>query len=228
MARLEKRRMTESANSSSTTTILKAPTSSSLTLANNGLSTSHTNTNEIENLLFKHDHDINTVSSQQYSVTVPENILLNQQMTNSTVDYSSSNKRQRTLDEHFHHTTNEPLSPNKRTRVGILDETKFLPTTHLSSNKSSKKSRNKLQQQQTIIKTSASGIYPQQQSEQQSVTLQNVDQSSDDVSKLKFLFITFSLGNRIKCFINAKFLPTKSSLSLLEWHDSLTSENENN
>ncbi|CAF3378679.1 unnamed protein product [Rotaria sp. Silwood1] len=193
MARLEKRRMTESANnsssSSSTTTILKVQSTS--TLVDNGLSTPHANTHEIENLLFKHEHDANTLSNQQFSVTIPENILLNQQMTNSIAQYSSSNKRQRTLDDHLEHTSNGPLSPNKKTRIGILDPTKLSQTTHLPSNKSNKKNRNKPQQQQqqqqsqpqTIIKTAASGIFPQQQLPQ-TVTIQNIDESSDDLSKV--------------------------------------------
>jgi hypothetical protein len=180
MARLEKRRMTESANnsSSSSTTILKIPPSSSATLLVNGLPTSHTNTNEIENLLFKQEHDTNTLSNQQYSVTIPENILLNQQMTNSIVHYQSSSttKRQRGLEDHLENTVNGPLSPNKKTRIGIVDETKL---TNSSPNKSTKKNRNKQQpQQQTIIKTSASGIFPQQQP-QQTINLQNIDESSD-------------------------------------------------
>jgi hypothetical protein len=182
MARLEKRRMTESANNSSTssTTILKTPPSS--TLVGNGLPTSHSNTNEIENLLFKQEHDTNTLSNHQFSVTIPENILLNQQMTNSMVHYASSTKRPRGLDEHLEHTTNGPLSPNKKSRIGIIDETK-LPQS--SPNKSSKKNRNKQQQQQqTIIKTAASGIFPQQHT----VNLQNTEENSDDVSKCKKAF----------------------------------------
>jgi hypothetical protein len=176
MARLEKRRMTESANnsSSSSTTILKVPPPSS-TLVVNGLPTSHPNTNEIENLLFKQEHDQN----QQFSVTIPENILLNQQMTNSIIHYTSTIKRQRGLDDHLEHTTNGSLSPNKKTRIGIIDETKL---TNSSPNKSSKKNRNKQQQQQTIIKTAASGIFPQQQP-QQTINLQNIDENSDDVSE---------------------------------------------
>jgi hypothetical protein len=179
MARLEKRRMTESANNSlsSSTTILKVPPSSTLVV--NGLSTSHTNTNGIENLIFKQEHDTNTLSNQQFSVTIPENILLNQQMTNSIVHYTTSNKRQHSLDDHLEHQADGPLSPNKKTRIGIVDGTKL---THSSPNKSSKKNRNKQQQQQqqTIIKTAASGIFPQQQS-QQTINLQNIDESSDDV-----------------------------------------------
>jgi len=180
MARLEKRRMTESANntSSSTTTILKPPP-----LVVNGLPTSHTNTNEIENLLFKQEHDANPLSNQQFSVTIPENILLNQQMTNSIVHYSTSTKRQRGLDDHLEHSTNGPLSPNKKSRIGIVDGSKLTQT---SPNKSSKKNRNKQQQpqqQQTIIKTAASGIFPQQQT-QQTVNLQTIDESSDDLSKV--------------------------------------------
>jgi len=188
MARLEKRRMTESANnsSSSSTTILKIPPPSS-TLLVNGLPTSHANTNEIENLLFKQEHDTNTLSNQQYSVTIPENILLNQQMTNSIVHYqSSTTKRQRGLEDHLENTVNGPLSPNKKTRIGIVDGTKL---TNSSPNKSSKKNRNKQQQQpqqQTIIKTSASGIFPQQQP-QQTINLQNIDESSDVSQRIFFL-----------------------------------------
>jgi hypothetical protein len=186
MARLEKRRMTESANnsSSSTTTILKPPPSSTLVV--NGLPTSHTNTNEIENLLFKQEHDTNPLSNQQFSVTIPENILLNQQMTNSMIHYPTNTKRQRGLDEHLEHSTNGPLSPNKKSRIGMGDGSKL---TQSSPNKSSKKNRNKQQQQQqqpsqlqTIIKTAASGIFPQQQT-QQTVNLQTIEESSDDVSQ---------------------------------------------
>jgi hypothetical protein len=186
MARLEKRRMTESANHSSssttTTTMLKPPPQATLVL--NGLSTSHPN--EIENLLFKHEHDTTTLTNQQYSVTIPENILLNQQITNSIAHYTSSVKRQRSLDDHLEHTINEPLSPHKKPRIGIIDGTKLPQILHSSSNKSSKKNRNKQQQQQqqpqTIIKTAASGIFPQQPQLQQTVTLQHIDESSDDVS----------------------------------------------
>ncbi|CAF4613427.1 unnamed protein product, partial [Rotaria magnacalcarata] len=75
MARLEKRRMTESANNSSTTN--RRPPE---TVVVNGLQPSHTNTNnEIENLLFKHEPD----PTPQFSVTLPENILLSHQITNS-------------------------------------------------------------------------------------------------------------------------------------------------
>jgi len=176
MARLEKRRMTESANNSSTT---NRPTSLS-TLMVNGLPTSHTN-NEIENLLFKHEHDPN----QQFSVTLPENILLNHQITNPIAHFSSptSNKRQRSSDDHSGQAINGPLSPNKKSRLDILDPTKLTQPTHSSSGKSSKKNRNKQQQQQqqpqTIIKTSASGIFPQQ-----TVGIPHIDESSDDLSKV--------------------------------------------
>jgi hypothetical protein len=170
MARLEKRRMTESANHPSTNN--RQPPS---TLTVNGLPTSHTN-NEIENLLFKHEHDTN----QQFSVTIPENILLNHQMTNPIAHFSSStsNKRQRSSDDHSGQTINGPLSPNKKSRLEILDGTKLPQTTHTSSSKSSKKNRNKQQPQpQTIIKTSASGIFPQQ-----NIAVQHIEESSDDVS----------------------------------------------
>ncbi|CAF0945108.1 unnamed protein product [Adineta steineri] len=134
MARLEKRRMAESANHSSpsttTTTLLKTSHPSlSSTLVVNGLSSSqHTNTNEIENLLFKHEHDPNTLPNQQFSVTIPENILLNQQLTNSIAHYTSSIKRERSLDEHLEHTTNEILSPHKKSRIGMIDGTKLSQT----------------------------------------------------------------------------------------------------
>ena len=178
MARLEKRRMTESANHPSTTNRQPPPPP---TLTVNGLPTSHTN-NEIENLLFKHEQD----SNQQFSVTLPENILLNHQITNPIAHFSSStsNKRQRSSDDHLGQTMNGPLSPNKKSRIDILDGTKLPQTTHTSSSKSSKKNRNKQQQQQqqqqpqTIIKTSASGIFPQQ-----NVAVQHMDESSDDVSQ---------------------------------------------
>lgn len=184
MARLEKRRMAESANSSTTssaTSILKVQ--STPTLIDNGLPTSHTNTNEIENLLFKHEHDPSTLPNQQFSVTFPENILLNQQATNSIAQYSSTTKRQRSIDEQLDHTSNGPLSPNKKSRIGLMDGTKLSESPNSSSNKSNKKNRNKQQQQQpqTIIKTSASGIFPQQQP-QPTVTIQNIEESSDDVS----------------------------------------------
>jgi hypothetical protein len=70
----------------------------------------------------------------------------------------------------------------------LIDGIKLPPTTHTSSNKSNKKNRNKTQQQQqqppppqpqTIIKTSASGIFPQQ-----TVSVQHIDESSDDLSKV--------------------------------------------
>ena len=184
MARLEKRRMTETANNSSTTTILKAAPQST-SLMTNGMSGSHGNTNEIENLLFKHEHDTNPLSNEQYSVTIPENILLNQQMTNSLAHYSATVKRQHSVDEQA---SNGPLSPSKKARLGTLDGTKMANSTHPSAAKPTKKSRNK-QQQQTIIKTAASGVFPQQQQQQQqqqapqpTMALQNMDQTSDDVS----------------------------------------------
>jgi hypothetical protein len=176
MARLEKRRMTESANSITTTN-----RQASSTLMGNGLPTTHSNNNEIENLLFKHEHDPN----QQFSVALPENILLNHSITNPIAQYSPSIKRQRSLDELPGQTINGPLSPNKKSRMTIIDETKLPQTTHSSSGgKSSKKNRNKQQQQQqlqpqTIIKTAASGIFPQQ-----NVALQHSEESSDDLSKV--------------------------------------------
>jgi len=177
MARLEKRRMTESANHPTTTTNRQPLPPSTLTV--NGLPTSHTN-NEIENLLYKHEHDPN----QQFSVTLPENILLNHQIINPIAQYSSSTsvKRQRSSDDHSGQTLNGPLSPNKKSRIDILDGNKLSQTPHTSSNKSSKKNRNKQQQPtqpQTIIKTSASGIFPQQ-----TVAVQHMDESSDDLSKV--------------------------------------------
>ena len=180
MARLEKRRMTESANN-------PAPISRpSSTLVVNGLPPSHASNNEIENLLFKHEHE----SNQQFSVAIPENILLNHQMTNPMGHYASpvSSKRPRTSNEHGGSTMNGPLSPNKKSRMSTPDDTKISLGSHPTPGKSGKKNRNKQQQQQqqqqqsqpqTIIKTSASGIFPQQQA----VTLQHIDESSDDVSQ---------------------------------------------
>jgi len=174
MARLEKRRMTESANNPSTTTVTNRQTSSTLMV--NGLPTSHPN-NEIENLLFKHEQD----SNPQFSVTLPENILLNHPITHFTSP--TSNKRQRSSDDHPGQIINGPLSPNKKSRIELIDGTKLSSTTHSSSGKSNKKNRNKSQQlppqPQTIIKTAASGIFPQQ-----TVAVQHIDESSDDLSKV--------------------------------------------
>lgn len=182
MARLEKRRMTETANTSSSTNSTMLKPSPPSTLVMNGLPTPHSNTNEIENLLFKQENDTHSLVNQQYSVTIPENILLNQQMTNSLGQYTTPIKRQRDLDDHLeHHPINGPLSPNKKSRMGMIDGNK------LSPNKTSKKNRNKQQQQgppppsapsQTIIKTAASGIFPQQPI----MNVQNMEESSDDVS----------------------------------------------
>lgn len=182
MARLEKRRMTESANNpTGTTTNRQAPSN----VLVNGLPTSHTNTsNEIENLLFKQEHD----SNQQFAVTLPENILLNHQITNPIAHFSSptSNKRARPGEDHTGQIMNGPLSPNKKSRMDLMDGTKASQGAHASSGKSNKKNRNKQQQQQqqqpqlqpqTIIKTAASGIFPQQ-----NVSVQHVEESSDDVS----------------------------------------------
>ena len=205
MARLEKRRMTETANHSSTTTILKAAPQSTSLMTNGGMSGSHGNTNEIENLLFKQEHDADPLSNEQYSVAIPENILLNQQMTNSLAHYSATVKRQHSDDEHA---SNRPLSPNKKARLGTLDGTKMASSTHPSGAKPTKKNRNKQQQQQqqTIIKTAASGVFPQQQQQQQApqptMTIQNMNQTSDDVST----------GNEWKRFNHSKAL---LSLSLL-------------
>ena len=162
MARLEKRRMTESASNSSTTpptttnsaattttTVTRSPTN----LIVNGLATN----NEIENLLFKHEAD----PHQQFAVTLPENILLNHQLSHFASPSSSTTKRSRT--------SNEPLSPQKKPRISISDETKISP----NSVKTTKKSKKNSQQGQTIIKTAASGIFPQQQTS---------DETSDDVS----------------------------------------------
>lgn len=179
MARLEKRRMTESANTPSTATTTTPPNPnrqpSSTLMVNGGLPTSHSN-NEIENLLFKHEQD----SNQQFSVTLPENILLNHSITHFSSP--TSNKRQRSSDEHPGQLINGPLSPNKKSRLELLDGTKLSSTTHSSSGKSNKKNRNKTQQPQpqlqTIIKTAASGIFPQQ-----TVAVQHMDESSDDVSQ---------------------------------------------
>jgi hypothetical protein len=181
MARLEKRRMTESANNPSTTATPTTNRQTSSTLMVNGLQTSHP-THEIENLLFKHEHD----PTPQFSVTLPENILLNHPITHFSSP--TSNKRQRPSDDHSGQLINGPLSPNKKSRLELIDGIKLPPTTHPSSSKSNKKNRNKTQQQQqqqpppqpqTIIKTSASGIFPQQ-----TVSVQHIDESSDDLSKV--------------------------------------------
>jgi len=178
MARLEKRRMTESANNPSTTTTTTTTTNRQppSTLIVNGLTTSHP-THEIENLLFKQEQDPNP----QFSVTLPENILLHHPITHFSSP--TSNKRPRSLDDHSGQIINGPLSPNKKSRIELIDGTKLTATTHSSSGKSNKKNRNKSQQQQqpsqpqTIIKTAASGIFPQQ-----TLALQHIDESSDDVS----------------------------------------------
>lgn len=188
MARLEKRRMTETANNSSSTAPI--PTNNrqgSSTPMINGLPPLHS-TNEIENLLFKQENDTNSLVNQSFAVTIPENILLNQQMTNVMGQYTAPIKRQRDLDDHLeHHSINGPLSPNKKSRMGMMDGTKLSQT---SPNKTSKKNRNKQQQQQqagppapsalpqTIIKTAASGIFPQQPM----MNVQTMEESSDDVS----------------------------------------------
>ncbi|UJR10296.1 hypothetical protein I4U23_014502 [Adineta vaga] len=188
MARLEKRRMTESVNNSSGGTTTNNRQTSSTVLVN-GLPTAHTNTNnEIENLLFKQEHD----SNQQFAVTLPENILLNHQITNPIAHFSSptSNKRLRPGEDHTGQTMNGPLSPNKKARIDLIDGTKSSQAAHSSSGKSNKKNRNKQQQQQqqqqqpqlqpqTIIKTAASGIFPQQ-----NIAIQHMEESSDDLSKV--------------------------------------------
>jgi hypothetical protein len=178
MARLEKRRMTESANNPTTTTTAP-PTNrqTSSTLMVNGLPSTHSN-NEIENLLFKHEPDPNP----QFSVTLPENILLNHPITHFTSPPTST-KRPRPPDDHPGQIINGPLSSTKKSRSELLDETKL----HSSSGKSTKKNRNRTQQlppplplpPQTIIKTSASGIFPQQ-----TIAVQHIDESSDDLSKV--------------------------------------------
>jgi hypothetical protein len=191
MARLEKRRMAESAtHPSPTATTLKTPPASNL-LAN-GLPTTQHNTNEIENLLFKQEHDAPTHPNQTYSVTLPENILLSQGMTNSIAHYSASIKRQHTLDDHLEQATNGALSPHKKARLGLNDDTKLTQVMHPATTKSGKKNRNK--QQTTITKTATSGVFPQQQQQQQhqhqhqqplqhTMTVQNTEESSDDVSR---------------------------------------------
>jgi len=172
MARLEKRRMTESANHPPTT-IPVPPTNrqTSSTLIVNGLPPAHSN-NEIENLLYKHEHD----PSPQFSLTLPENILLNHPITHFTPS-TTSIKRPRPSDDHPGQIINGPLPSTKKSRSELLDETKL----HSSSSKSTKKNRNKTQQPplppQTIIKTAASGIFPQQ-----NIAVQHIEESSDDVS----------------------------------------------
>ena len=192
MARLEKRRMTESATHPSNA----ARPSSSLLI--NGLPTSHSNNNEIENLLFKHDPD---PSQQQFSVSIPENILLNNQIAHYTSPPSS--KRARASNEHsiVGSTMNGPLSPNKKSRLTLSDETKISPGgSHSATVKSSKKNRNKQQQQanqpQTILKTAATGIFPQQ-----TVPLQHAEETSDDVNHLSFI----DLIENSFCFSFRKF-----------------------
>lgn len=195
MARLEKRRMTESANNSSNNN-RRTPS----TVIVNGLQPTHTNTNnEIENLLFKQEQD---PTPQQFSVTLPENILLNHQITNSIAHFSTPvlNKRPRSSDDPTGQLLNGPLSPNKKMRLDIIDATKLPQTSNSSSGKSSKKNRNKQQQQQqthqqsqpqTIIKTAASGIFPQQPVG----VPQHIEESSDDVRGFSFwmCFVTRTL-----------------------------------
>jgi hypothetical protein len=174
MARLEKRRMTESANNPTTTTTApQTNRQASSTLMVNGIPPTHSN-NEIENLLFKHEQDPNP----QFAVTLPENILLNHPITHFTSPPTST-KRPRPPDEHSGQMINGPLSSTKKSRPELLDETKL----HSSSGKSTKKNRNKNQPPpqplppQTIIKTAASGIFPQQ-----AIAVQHIEESSDDVS----------------------------------------------
>jgi len=185
MARLEKRRMTESvtnpSSSSTTTTTTTTTSSGNRNLLSNGLPTSN---NEIENLLFKHEQD----ASPQFTVTLPENILLNHSMPHFTSPpNSTNNKRTRPIDEQTSQLLNGPFSPNKKSRLDLMDNSKLSTT----NTKSTKKNRNKANQQtqsvvlqqqppQTIIKTAASGIFPQQPI----LPLQQTEETSDDVNHL--------------------------------------------
>lgn len=187
MARLEKRRMTESANNTSTNSSIQ-PTARQTpsTMMVNGLAPSHS-TNEIENLLYKHEQD----SNPQFAVTLPENILLNHPITHFTSPPAT--KRTRPNDDHTEQLINGPLSSNKKSRLELIDGTKLSSATHSTMAKSTKKNRNKSQTQQqlatplppqqqqqqpqTIIKTAASGIFPQQP-----MPVQHMEESSDDVN----------------------------------------------
>lgn len=200
MARLEKRRMTESATNSSTNSAIQ-PTARQLTstLVVNGLAPSHP-TNEIENLLFKHEQDSNP---QQFAVTFPENILLNHPITHFTSPPGT--KRARVTDDHTEQLLNGPLSSNKKSRLEMVDGTKLSSATQSTLAKPTKKNRNKSQaaqqqqqplpqqqqqQPQTIIKTAASGIFPQQP-----MPVQHMEESSDDVSLLSILARSFDCNS---------------------------------
>jgi hypothetical protein len=167
MARLEKRRMTESANNSTTST-----GRSSVANIVNGLSSN----NEIENLLFKQEQDGNP----QFAVSIPENILLNHSLP--TYVSPTSSKRPRASSDLFGATINGQLSPNKKSRLNMSNEDgKLSPGAQAGSSKVTKKNRNKQQQganqPQTIVKTAASGIFPQQP-----ISLQHNEESADNVS----------------------------------------------
>lgn len=182
MARLEKRRMTESANHTSPSTasttvsaainLKQAPTS----LLVNGLPSGHTSGNEIENLLFKQEHE---PSTQTFSVTLPENILINQQLTHPMGLYATSGKRSHPLDDQIETTTNGLLGVPKKARIELMDATKSSQQIHGLSNKSNKKNRNK--QQNNIAKQVQPNVFPTT-IVQPTVAVQNIgDTSSDDV-----------------------------------------------
>ena len=188
MARLEKRRMAESANQSSptppNTTTLKTTSSSTLIL--NGITTGHTNNaNEIENLLFKHEPQ--TPATNSFSVTLPENILLNQQMTNPLSMYSTSTKRSHTLDDQLESTSNGMLPVHKKVRLDMMDTTKTSQVMLDLTAKSNKKNRNK--QTTTMGKPAVATAFPSQMV-QQTMTIQNISDSADDVSG-RFTFLLF-------------------------------------
>lgn len=194
MARLEKRRMTETANNSSSNTPIQTTNrQASSTLMINGLPPSHS-TNEIENLLFKHEQDPNP----PFSVTLSENILLNHPITQFTSPPTT--KRTRPNDDHTEQMINGPLSLGKKSRLELIDGTKIPSGSHSSMAQSTKKNRKKSQSQipspqqhqqqqpQTIIKTAASGIFPQQP-----LPMQHMEESSDDVSNPLFLSIEINI-----------------------------------
>ena len=195
MARLEKRRMTETANNSSSNAPIQTTNrQTSSTLMVNGLPPH--STNEIENLLFKHEQDPNP----PFSVTLPENILLNHPITQFTSPPTT--KRTRPNDDHTDQMINGPLSSGKKSRLELIDGTKIPSGPHSTLTQSTKKNRKKSQSQipsplqhqqqqqqpQTIIKTAASGIFPQQP-----LPMQHMEESSDDVSISPFFSIELNI-----------------------------------
>ena len=168
-----------------TAPVLKANANSTVLI--NGLAATHSNPNEIENLLFKHQHD-----PTNFAVTIPENILLNQQMTSSMGHFAPTIKRQHPLDEHLEQNADGSLtnSAQKKARLAMIDGAKVSQTMHSTSsssatNKPSKKNRNK--QATTITKVTTSGIFPQQ-SIAQPVAVPTMEDSADDVSFEPYFF----------------------------------------